>query len=686
MAAASNSFINGAFSRDWFKEGSSQEHLTLLLILTTFAGVLCTIWLLNKILFTRLDKLRNFVVQLGTAPYTPVRLRLPGPDDELQSAASGLNRLLDRLNNDYERQRAQSDVLRLVAENGSFKDAFGIIRTVLDRRYPGAKAELLPIYPTYLSTPTVPNLWAVSIRGRAGERYGQLQLTFPGVLPDDITQEAAWMADLLGVAAEQERLREELSYQAYSDELTGLLNRAGLLRALTGQLVQLTQQAPHAAPNETEAQEDPDPLLAVLHLNLDRFKRVNDLLGHASGDELLRQIARRLEDFQQERLLDIRVARLGSDEFVLSTTHLSTEAEVYAYATRLSAALSEPVAIQGQPYQPSVSLGYALSSSEPASAPASHQASYHQGSGEGHHPETLLRRAALATEHLKRNGAGRVAGFTAGLQDALQDRLNLEADLRAALRDSQFELAYQPQLSLTGGQLIGTEALLRWNHPTRGMIPPTLFVRMAEEAGLSTELGQWVLARAIWQAAQWHASGLDVPVSVNLSASQLLHPQISGQIQALLQEHRLPANRLILEVTENLLRHATPDSELHRTLSELHALGISLTLDDFGTGYSSLTDLHHLPIHTVKVHRALIRELPSDPDATRIVETLTRLGQQLHLKVLAEGVERPEQAALLSSLGCAGAQGHLYAYPMPAQQIPRFLQGHPALLSVAKSN
>lgn len=619
-----------------------------LLLLTASMSIVTGLWLLRGLVFRRVEQLRAFVEQVEAAPDTPARLRLGGQNDELESAASGLNRLLDRLNHDRELQRAQSDVLRLIAENGELKAVLKVIRDLLERRYPGAALDWLPTTATQPEAPSSPNTWTVGVRGRAGERYGHLLLSFPQGLPDDITAEAAWMADLLGVAAEQERLRRNLSQHAYHDDLTGQLNRRGLHRALSRQL----ESGPHKnAP------------LAVFHLDIDRFKHANDLLGHAAGDDLLREVAQRLAGLPHAPGQDIQVARLGADEFLLSVQPFSDLGQIRQYAEQLSMLVSQPLNLHGHSYQPSVSVGYSVAPHDTDDA------------------DTLLRFAALTTEHVKRSGPGQTSGFTPALQHALVDRLQLEHDLREAIAADALTLAYQPLVALQQDCIVGCEALLRWNHPTRGPVSPAHFVPIAEEAGLIVELGYWVLRSAAAQAAQWQAQGIFLPVSVNISAAQLLHPDIVASVQNLLQEFGLSAQCLTLEVTESLLMHGTPGSEAHERLRRLAELGLNIAVDDFGTGYSSLSYLHKLPIQTVKVDRSFVKDLPESSEATRIVETIIQLGLQLNLNVVAEGVERPEQAALLTSLGCTGAQGFLYARPMPPEQLPSFLKAHGIVLA-----
>ncbi|THF70118.1 EAL domain-containing protein [Deinococcus sp. Arct2-2] len=453
------------------------------------------------------------------------------------------------------------------------------------------------------------------------------------MLPDNIASEAAWMAELLGVAAEQERLRGQLSFHAYNDELTGLPNHRGLLRTLA-------RTVPDALERGTP--------VAVLYLDLDRFKRLNDTLGHAAGDELLRQVAARIGRACGP---NDQAARLGGDEFVIVLPRAGTEAEVAQIAQRLVTTLETPFEVFGHAFQPTASIGVAL-------APR-----------DGHDPEQLLRLADLAMVQAKAQGPGRVAFFTPDLEDALIDRVQIENDLRETLRTGGLTLAYQPLVSLSTGRVEGLEALLRWTHPVRGPVPPSVFIPIAEDAGLIGTLGTWVLREATAQLAVWRSQGIDTHVAVNVSAVQLLTPDFVVQVKAALEDNGLPPHALTLEVTESLLMDGTPGSAAHTHLMQLSTHGVRVWVDDFGTGYSSLSYLHRLPIHAVKVDRSFVMGLRNGPEAERIIETIVTLAHHLNLNVVAEGVEQGWQADVLKRLGCDHAQRYLYARAVPSEQV-----------------
>ncbi|UQN07357.1 bifunctional diguanylate cyclase/phosphodiesterase [Deinococcus sp. QL22] len=606
----------------------------LVLILACIVMALC---LLDSLVFARLARLRRFVQRIETEPDTAARLHLGQGEDELHLVARALNLTLDRVTGDHNIMRAQGETLRLIAENGNVDDVLRVIQAALERRSPGAPAELQSFGPPTLAGMNYmdPTIWAVSVRGRAGDRYGQLRLTYPGVLPEDIASEAAWMAELLGVAAEQERLRGQLSFHAYNDELTGLPNRRGLLRTLA-------RTVPDALERGTP--------VAVLYLDLDRFKRLNDTLGHAAGDELLRQVAARIG---RACCPNDQAARLGGDEFVIVLPRAGTEAEVAQIAQRLVTTLETPFEVFGHAFQPTASIGVAL-------APR-----------DGHDPEQLLRLADLAMVHAKARGPGRVAFFTPDLEDALLDRVQIENDLRETLRTGGLTLAYQPLVNLSTGRAEGLEALLRWIHPLRGPVPPSIFIPIAEDAGLIGLLGDWVLREATTQLAAWRSQGIETHVAINVSAVQLLTPNFVVQVKAALEDNGLPPSALALEVTESLLMDGTPGSAAHTHLMKLSNHGVRVWVDDFGTGYSSLSYLHRLPIHAVKVDRSFVMGLRSGPEAERIIETIVTLAHHLDLKVVAEGVEQDWQAEVLKRLGCDHAQGYFYARPAAAGQVPR---------------
>jgi len=429
-------------------------------------------------------------------------------------------------------------------------------------------------------------------------------------------------------------LAAQLAHDSQHDALTGLPNRTLLLDRLQVEL--------RRAARDGRA-------LAVIHLNLDGFRRVNDTLGHAVGDAVLREVARRLQE-------DVRpsdtVARLGGDEFVVLIPDVSGRPEAGGVARRLQAALAQPIDVDGQPVNVRGSMGVAVSPPD-SSLPAN-----------------LLRQADLAMTQAKREGKNGVQFFQKSLDAAVHGQLHLEARLRAALDAGGLHLHYQPQVDTTTGALLGFEALVRWTDTQLGLVSPARFIPLAEEAGLIGDLGEWVLNEACRQAAEW---GLRVPIAVNVSAAEVAQEDFTQRVHATLRRHGLDGGQLKLEVTERLsvqdLQRAA------RQLAQLHGLGVQLSLDDFGTGQSSVSTLLQLPLNELKLDRSLIVGVAESRIEQRVVSALISLGRSLNLTVIVEGVETPEQLRVLRDLGCGAVQGYLTGRPGPASMWTPHLGG-----------
>jgi diguanylate cyclase (GGDEF)-like protein len=407
------------------------------------------------------------------------------------------------------------------------------------------------------------------------------------------------------------------------DSLTGLPNRTLFLDRL-GQAIQRSRRR-EARP------------FAVLLLDLDRFKTVNDSLGPLIGDELLIAVARRLEGGLRP---GDTVARLGGDEFAVLVELLPRPEAAVEVATRLQDALGTPFPLHGQEIFSSTSIGIAL-------GPAGYQ-----------RPEDMLRDVGAALYRAKRRGKAAIAVFEAAMYVQALTRLQLEMDLRRAIRQDEFVLYYQPIIALRTNEIVGFEALLRWQHPTRGIVAPGDFIAVAEDAGLLDPLSQWGLREACRQLVAWQSSaGPPLTVSVNIAASQLTHPDLVAQIGQTLRETGLAPGQLILEIVEGAL---VADGAT-AVLAQLKALGVQLSIDDFGTGYSSLSYLHRFPVDTIKIDRSFVSRLDSDPDHAEVLTAIVSLARSLGLDTIAEGVETREQCARLRTLGCNYGQGWLFA-------------------------
>ncbi|QIL43960.1 EAL domain-containing protein [Acidovorax sp. HDW3] len=439
--------------------------------------------------------------------------------------------------------------------------------------------------------------------------------------------------------AEQERLR-----QANTDPLTGLANRAFLLQQLDAVLWVAQRQGTGCA---------------VLLLDLDHFKKINDSLGHARGDEVLRHMAALLQGQVQEGDL---LARVSGDEFVLVLTALAPHSgilQVEARAQALLARLRQHMTEEGGEYPLDASIGIALS----------HGGALDQGA-------TLLQQAEVAMYEAKGRGRGSWCFFDSTMDTRLAESLRLEAALRLAIAHHELQLHYQPIYAAASGQLAKVEALVRWHNPQLGWVSPARFIPLAEESALILDIGQWVLDEALRQLAQWRTESGSAPVmSINVSARQFAQPGFEERLWSGLQRHGLPPASIELELTETLL--VGQDDGVGGLLQRLHTAGVGLSLDDFGTGYSSLSYLAHFRLHTVKIDRSFVMNLQEGSRNHSLVRAIIAMAHSLHLKVVAEGVESAQQRAILQAEGCDFLQGYLLGRPMPLQELRR----HPAQLA-----
>jgi diguanylate cyclase (GGDEF)-like protein/PAS domain S-box-containing protein len=450
---------------------------------------------------------------------------------------------------------------------------------------------------------------------------------------------ATRMAGSLTDITERKRAEEQLIHDAMHDTLTGLPNRALFLDRL-GRAQERSRR--HAGSS-----------FAVLFLDLDRFKVVNDSLGHMSGDEVLQEVGQRLVGSTRS---EDTVARFGGDEFAVLVEEVSTAADASRVALRIETALGQPIFLRDQEIFPAVSIGIALNHS-----------GYLQ-------PGEILRDADIALYRAKALGRGRHEVFDADLGEQALALLHLETDLRRALRDGEFRLVYQPILSLDQRMLHGFEALVRWQHPTRGLLPPSEFIPLAEETGLIVPMGAWVLREATRQGRLWQDArpALEpLTMSVNLSSRQFSHPDLPALVEAALSESGLPPSCLELEVTESVLIDNPQAAQ--QVLERFREMGIRLALDDFGTGYSALSYLHRFPFQTLKIDRSFISGIDSNGKNPAIVRAIVTLAENLGMEAVAEGVEHEAEEHLLRQLHCRYVQGYLYARPMDPQAAEQWL-------------
>jgi diguanylate cyclase (GGDEF)-like protein/PAS domain S-box-containing protein len=438
--------------------------------------------------------------------------------------------------------------------------------------------------------------------------------------------------------SERRQLEDQLVHQAFHDSLTALANRALFKDRVEHALLRTRRQTPS---------------VAVLFLDLDGFKEVNDSLGHAAGDLLLTQVAERLRSCVRP---SDTVARLGGDEFAVLIEDAADDGDLTMVAERVLDGLRQPFSVNGRELHVRGSMGIARMDSDVEGA------------------DQLLRNADLAMYRAKAAGRGGFERYDPDMHTELVQRVQLEADLRRALEGGELFLEFQPTFDLASGHLIGAEALARRRHPTRGLVPPTEFIPLAEASGLIRPIGAWVLREACRQAMAWQAAHPErkpLSLSINLSGRQLQHPEVVEDVAQALRESGLPPESLVLEMTESILMD---DSEnILAILRQLKQLGARLAIDDFGTGYSSLSYLHRFPVDILKIDRSFVERLSHTSDTAELARTVVRLGQSLQLVTVAEGVEDHAQFLALRRMGCDIGQGFYFGRPMETEAIERLL-------------
>ena len=463
-------------------------------------------------------------------------------------------------------------------------------------------------------------------------REGLRSISSRRLLIGDVTGGSEYILGVIDDVTERKEAEARIAHLAHYDTLTGLPNRVLFREQLEKELAFIRRGGQ----------------LAVLYLDLDHFKHVNDTLGHSVGDELLKQAAERLRACLRDCDL---IARLGGDEFAIVQTALGNPKDAELLAERLRKVILETFNLSGHQAVVDLSIGIALSP------------------GDGLQLDELLKHADLALYGAKSEGRGTYRYFEPEMNARMKRRRNLEFDLRKALSCGELELHYQPLISLKNDEIVGCEALLRWHHPERGIIPPDDFIPVAEETGLINAIGEWVLRQACSEATTWPSH---IKIAVNVSPVQFRNPSLVQMILHCLASSRLPADRLELEVTESVLMQN--NEATLGMLHQLRVLGVRISMDDFGTGYSSLGNLRSFPFNKIKIDRAFIADLTQGADAVAIVQAIITLADSLKMTATAEGVETEAQRAILRTTGCAEMQGFLFSPPKSAMEIGALLR------------
>ena len=453
---------------------------------------------------------------------------------------------------------------------------------------------------------------------------------------------------------ERKRAEEQLEHNLFHDPMTGLPNRRLLLDRLQHSFVRSRREG--------------GPQYAVLLANIDHFKVFNNTLGAAAGDHVLREIARavgtclRQDDTVARRetgspATELVLSRLGGDEFAIILDAVGDPSDAMRVAKRLQAAVAEPFFIEQREIRASASIGIAMST-------AAHQ-----------RPEDVLKDADVAMRRAKALGGSRCEVFDEAMHTRAEGRLRLEADLRTALSERQFRIHYHPVVHLATGSIVSFEALLRWEHPTQGLISPYRFIEAAEDSGVLVSIGHWLILQACKQLREWevnHFSGKPVNITVNISARQFADARLVNDIQDALRETGVEPSRLQLEMTESI---AAADPTLTiSVLSHLKHMGIGVILDDFGIGTASLRGLWQFPVDALKIDRSIVREMQADRSSCDMVETILTLAHKMNLKVIAEGIETVRQFERLSELGCEFGQGYYFSQPLESKAALQFLR------------
>ena len=517
-------------------------------------------------------------------------------------------------------------------EPQSFMASYEVFLSML---HPDDREHVLAVHQTSLET-----LAPFEMEERVIWPDGQVRtLASWGEVVVDEQGNPARMVGICWDITERRMIEEQLVHEALHDRLTGLPNRALFVDRLTQSLAALPRRSGS---------------LGVLFLDVDRFKVINDSMGHEAGDDVLVELASRLVSLMRP---GDTVARFGGDEFVVLCEAITHPAEAVHIAERLLEGINAPIVTQGSEVVVTVSAGIALSTGATDSA------------------SDLLRDADAAMYRAKRDGRARSVLFADDMREEAMQRLDTEVELRRALIAGDLRLHYQPVVDLRTGQVVGAEALLRWQHRTRGLVMPIEVISIAEETGLIVPLGEWVLEEACRQLVAWHREHprtVPLTMAVNLSGVQLARPDFAERLAAVLDRTGVDRSALSLEITETVLMRDA--EQTLGVLQELRELGVRISIDDFGTGYSSLSYLKRFPVDVLKIDRSFVDGLGSDPDDLAIVQAILALASSLGMVTVAEGVETDTQLAVLRDLGCSSAQGYLLGRPSPAADLTPVLR------------